>query len=128
MRKNPDVLLPAYNDSWGITAAFNKNILARVNRELGGHFVLSQFHHRPRWNDRESRIEIYLESASRQSVRIDLLDAVVEFEGGELIHTENSYKYTDSMVARMLDNAGFAREKTWTDQRRWFAECLARVR
>ncbi len=127
MRKPPEILIPAYNDKWGITAAFNKNILARINRELGGHFALDKFCHVPRWNDRESRMEIYLQSTVHQSVRIDLIDAAVEFDRGELIHTENSYKYTDSMVASMLANAGFARERTWMDDKHWFAEHLSRV-
>jgi len=127
MRKNPEILVPAYNDSKGITAAFNKNILTRINRELGGHFDLSRFRHLARWNDHESRMEIYLESTERQSVRVDLLGATIEFQKGELIHTENSYKYTVAMVATMLANAGFALEKTWTDEKGWFADHLARV-
>lgn len=127
LRKSPEILIPAYDDRCGVTAAFNKNILARINRELGGRFALGQFHHRPRWNDVESRMEIYLESALRQSVRIAMLDAVVEFERGELIHTENSYKYTETMVVSILENSGWVREKTWTDERRWFAEHLARA-
>ncbi len=127
MRKSPEILIPAYDDKCGITAAFNKNILTRINRELGGHFAVGQFRHLARWNDRESRMEIYLESAVRQSVRIDLLDSVIEFERGELIHTENSYKYSEAMVDWLLDSAGFVREKTWVDEGRWFAEHLARV-
>ncbi len=127
MRKSPEILVPAYDDKCGITAAFNKNILARINRELGGHFALKKFRHVPRWNDAESRMEIYLQSAERQSVRIDRLDAAVEFERGECIHTENSYKYTETMVTSILENAGFTREQAWMDERRWFAERLARV-
>jgi L-histidine Nalpha-methyltransferase len=127
MRKEPDILLAAYDDAQGVTAAFNKNILARINRELGGHFDLSEFKHLVRWNGRESRIEIYLQSLARQSVRINALDATIDFEPGELIHTENSYKYSDSMLEAMLCNAGFVPEKTWKDKRGWFADTLARV-
>jgi uncharacterized SAM-dependent methyltransferase len=94
---------------------------------LDGNFVLENFRHVARWNDGESRIEIYLESIARQSVRIDVLDARIEFERGELIHTENSYKYTGAMVETLLQEAGFIRSKTWMDERGWFADHLAIV-
>ena len=127
MRKHPRVLLPAYDDAHGVTAAFNKNILAHINQELGGHFDLSKFKHLARWKSNESRIEMYLESTVRQTVLIESLDASVEFEAGELIHTENSYKYSDGMVRSMLRHAGFAVEKVWRDKRGWFSDYLARV-
>jgi dimethylhistidine N-methyltransferase len=127
LRKSPEILLPAYDDSQGVTAAFNKNLLARINRELGGHFDLDRFRHVVRWNARASRIEMYLESQGTQSVRIELLHTDVEFEAGESIHTENSYKYTDTMIEAMLHGSGFARRRTWTDPRGWFADHVARV-
>ena len=127
MRKDPKLLLSAYHDAQGVTAAFNKNILVRINRELGGHFDLSAFRHVVRWNDIESRIEMYLESSVRQSVPIDALGATVEFERGELIHTENSYKYSDAMVMGMLDQAGFVRDRSWTDEHGGFTDHFARV-
>jgi dimethylhistidine N-methyltransferase len=127
MRKHSKVLLPAYDDAEGVTAAFNKNILAHINRELGGHFDLRRFRHVVRWNRSESRIEMYLESAVRQTVLIESLAASVEFEAGELIHTENSYKYSDAMVRSMLRQAGFAVEQVWKDKRGWFSDYLARV-
>ncbi|HEY1800821.1 MAG TPA: L-histidine N(alpha)-methyltransferase [Terriglobales bacterium] len=127
MRKHPRVLLPAYDDAEGVTGAFNKNILAHINRELGGHFDLRTFQHVVRWNSNESRIEMYLESAVRQTVLIESLEASVEFEAGELIHTENSYKYSDGMVRSMLRQAGFTVEKVWKDKRGWFSDYLARV-
>jgi dimethylhistidine N-methyltransferase len=127
LRKPPELLLPAYDDPQGVTAAFNKNLLARINRELGGHFGLDSFRHVVRWNARASRIEMYLQSTVRQSVRIEGLDASIEFEQDELIHTENSYKYTEAMVTTMLKRGGFARERTWKDPRGWFADHLARA-
>jgi dimethylhistidine N-methyltransferase len=127
MRKNPSILLPAYDDREGVTAEFNKNILARINRELGGHFDLRKFRHVVRWNRDESRIEMYLESTVRQTVLIAMLNASVEFEAGELIHTENSYKYSDFIVKSMLRQAGFVVEQSWRDERWWFSDYLARV-
>jgi L-histidine Nalpha-methyltransferase len=127
MRKDPSVLLPAYNDARGITAEFNKNILAHINRELGGQFNLNKFRHVAKWNDSASRIEIYLESLQRQVVFIRSLNAKVYLEKGELIHTENSYKYSDAMARSMLLQAGFAVERVWRDEREWFSDYLARV-
>ena len=127
MRKQAKVLLPAYDDAAGVTAAFNKNILAHINRELGGHFDLSRFHHVVRWNSSASRIEMYLESAMRQKVCIESLATTVEFERGELIHTENSYKYSDEMVTSMLCHAGFSVERVWQDRQQWFSDYLAKV-
>src|SRR6185312_6425138 len=127
MRKHPRVLLPAYDDAEGVTAAFNKNILAHINRELGGHFDLHKFRHVVRWSGSESRIEMYLESAVQQTVLIESLETNVKFEQGELIHTENSYKYSDAMVRSMLRQAGFAVERVWRDKRGWFSDYLAKV-
>lgn len=127
MRKNLAILLPAYDDAKGITAEFNKNILSRINRELGGHFDLSKFRHAVQWNDRASRIEMYLESLEQQSVFIAELNATIQFEAGELIHTENSYKYTDAMVRGMLRQAGLVVERVWKDEQAWFSDYLARV-
>jgi L-histidine Nalpha-methyltransferase len=127
MRKDSAVLLPAYDDSEGITAAFNKNVLAHINRKLGGHFDLRRFRHVVQWNRSESRIEMYLESTARQTVGIDALNTTVEFEAGELIHTENSYKYSDGMVRSMLRQAGFVVADKWSDECGWFSDYLARV-
>jgi len=127
MRKDPSVLIPAYDDSQGVTAAFNKNVLARINRELGGHFELDCFAHRIVWNSEESRIEMHLESLAEQSIDIDLLGLTVQFREGERIHTENSYKFTRGILDSILDMAGFVAEQTWTDEKSWFALHLARV-
>ncbi len=125
--KSGSVLVPAYDDAQGVTAQFNKNMLARINRELGADFDLASFRHIAKWNPGASRIEIYLESARRQSVRIGLLQMKVRFEPGERLHTENSYKYSDRSVCRMLSTAGFVLERTFTDDRHWFGLHLARV-
>ena len=100
--KDSNVLHAAYNDSAGITALFNKNLLVRINRELGGHFEPDAFSHVSFWNETESRMELHLESTCRQSVRVDALDTTLRFYQGERIHTENSYKFTQSMVRENL--------------------------
>jgi L-histidine N-alpha-methyltransferase len=125
--KSPKILLPAYDDSQGVTAAFNKNILARLNRELDADFDVDRFRHVPMWNRRLSRIEAYLESATSQRVFIPALDLDLSFAPGERIHTENSYKYTDDMIESVLRDSGFTPEHTWCDRKKWFGVHLARV-
>ena len=125
--KSPRILLPAYDDAQGVTAAFNKNILARINRELDADFDLDAFRHVALWNRRCSRMEIYLESLVEQSAFIPALDLDVRFKAGERIHTENSYKYTDAMIESILHEGGFQREHTWCDRKKWFGVHLARV-
>lgn len=125
--KSASILLPAYNDARRATAEFNKNMLRRINREVGADFDLDRFRHVAEWNPRASRIEIYLESACEQSVRIEYLGLTVHFEAGERIHTENSYKYTDDAVLRLLADAGFALARTFSDRQGWFGLHLARV-
>jgi L-histidine Nalpha-methyltransferase len=125
--KDESILLPAYNDTQGITEQFNKNIFHRLNRELGSNFDLSAFRHLAVWNPEKSRIEIYLESSRPQTVHIPALNIRVQFADGERIHTENSYKYTVEMVEEMLKPAGFELTRTWFDRRRWFAPHLARA-
>ncbi len=127
MAKNPSLLLPAYDDAQGVTAAFNKNMLARINREFGGRFDLDAFRHLAVWNAARSRMEMYLESLRPQVIAIDALGLRVPFERCERIHTENSYKFTNPMVQAMLSNAGFQLESTWADARCWFTVHLARV-
>ncbi len=125
--KSPKILLPAYDDAQGVTAAFNKNILARLNRELDADFNLDAWRHVALWNRRCSRMEIYLESLLEQSAFLPALDLDVSFRAGERIHTENSYKYTDAMIESILRDSGFAREHTWCDRKKWFGVHLARV-
>lgn len=127
MVKPESVLLPAYDDPKGVTAAFNKNILQRINRELDTDFDLSTFKHVALWNREASRIEMHLESTRPQVVSIRALRLRIHFNKGECIHTENSYKFTQAVVDSILGLAGFVHEKTWTDAKGWFALHLARV-
>jgi L-histidine N-alpha-methyltransferase len=127
MVKSPEILVPAYNDAQGVTAEFSKNILMRLNRELDANFDLDSFRHIAEWNPARSRMEIYLESMCAQSVTLRLARLKVQFNAGERIHTENSYKYTLQMVGQMLCVSGFTLEKTWFDKRKWFGLHLARV-
>jgi len=125
--KDPAILVPAYDDAQGVTEEFNKNILRRINRELGANFDLDGFRHIARWNASESRMEMHLESLRAQSVNVSMLRMSVKLEAGEPIHTEKSYKYTLSMVREMLEPSGFELDRTWFDDRKWFALHLARV-
>ena len=127
MTKSPDLLRAAYNDAQGVTAQFNKNMLARINRELGGQFDLEGFQHVAFWNSAMSRIEMHLESRLDQKVWIRGLGMAFDFSAGERIHTENSYKYTPASIADMLKQSGFHLERSWTDARQWFSTVLARA-
>ncbi len=126
MRKPQDILLRAYDDSRGVTAAFNKNILRHINRELHANFDLDSFQHRAIWNSEESRIEMHLESLHEQAVYISALNLSIHFERGETIHTENSYKFTMAMIRSITENSGFKLERTWSDPRGWFTVHLLR--
>lgn len=125
--KDKATLEAAYDDSLGVTAAFNLNLLARINRELGGHFDLEQFAHKAHYNESERRIEMRLVSSRAQTVRIDSLGVTTSFAKGETIHTENSYKYDLEQVARLAAPAGLIVERHWTDARGWFADVLLRA-
>ena len=123
--KDRNTLLRAYNDAAGVTAEFNRNVLTRIKRELGGNFRPGLFRHRVCWNDRESRIEMHLESLVTQEVLIPSLELTVNFRRGESIHTENSYKFTPESAATLLERAGFGVRREWTDPKRWFGVYLA---
>lgn len=127
MVKDVAPLLAAYNDSAGVTAAFNKNILTRLNRELGANFLLDAFEHRAVWNAARSRIEMHLDSKIKQSVHIASLDRDFQFKRGESIHTENSYKFTPNDIETILLKSGFTLERSWYTADRWFGVHLARV-
>ena len=124
LKKDRAVLEAAYNDALGVTAAFNLNVLARINRELDGDFDVHHFAHRAFYNEIEGRIEIYIESLRQQTVSIKQLDLTVQFEQGELIHTENSYKYDLTDVAALASNAGFTCARTWFDSHQRFSSNL----
>ncbi len=127
--KSVATLLAAYNDAAGVTAAFNRNILARLNRELGADFHPNRFLHRALWNPAHSRIEIYLESLAAQTVRIPANSSgpalILRFAPGETIHTENSYKFTPAAIAALLADSHFTPTRTFTDPANLFAVTLA---
>ena len=127
MRKDAAILHAAYNDRQGVTARFNKNVLARINRELGGEFDLSSFDHVAFWNEKKSRIEMHLESAVDQAVWVQDLGQAFYFSRGERLHTENSYKFSKAAIATLLRRTGLRLENTWTDPEEWFSVVLARV-
>jgi L-histidine N-alpha-methyltransferase len=125
--KDPALLRAAYNDSQGVTAQFNLNILAHLNRELGADFDLNAFRHVAEWNPRASRMEIYVESMRPQSVWIADIGMEIQLRTGERIHTENSYKFTDAMVDDVVRAGGFTLERCWKDPKGWFGVYLARI-
>jgi L-histidine N-alpha-methyltransferase len=125
LRKSPEVLRAAYDDSAGVTAAFNQNLLVRINRELGGDFELDGFRHVARWSSLESRVEMHLESVRAQEVAVTALDLRIQFDPGETIHTESSAKYDLPRVERLLAEGGFALDATYSDRELGFAIHLA---
>jgi L-histidine Nalpha-methyltransferase len=127
LRKDRTILEPAYDDPLGVTAAFNLNVLQRINRELGGHFDLASFAHRALYDAALGRVEMHLDSRVPQTVHIDALDLDVAFEEGESIHTESSYKHDEQSIAALAAASGFTVTGMWTDSRRWFADFLLNV-
>jgi dimethylhistidine N-methyltransferase len=125
LRKEPAIHEKAYNDPEGVTAAFNRNILVRANRELGTNFKPEAFEHRAVFNSEAGRIEMHLVSRGRQGVHLD--GERFEFEPGESIVTEYSYKYTRDEFYQMTHRAGFQRERSWNDRRQYFEVCLLKA-
>jgi len=119
LKKDANVLHAAYNDAKGVTAAFNLNLLARINRELGGDFDLRRFRHYAFYNAALGRVEMHLVSLAPQSVHVGRRR--FDFEAGESIHTENSYKYSIDGFRALAGAAGFRGEKVWLDPKGLFA-------
>ncbi|HVL14615.1 MAG TPA: L-histidine N(alpha)-methyltransferase [Gemmata sp.] len=119
LRKDVAVLELAYNDAAGVTAAFNRNLLERINRELGGDFDPAAFRHAAIFNRDRSRIEMHLVSERPQRVRVG--GELFDFRAGESIHTENSYKYDVTAFAARAAACGLRLDQTWTDPRQYFA-------
>lgn len=126
LKKDPRVLHAAYNDSRGITAAFNLNLLTRINRELDGTFDLDGFRHRAVYHPEAGRIEMYLTSRHAQSARVD--GRVFHFRAGESIHTENSYKYSLTEFRDLAVAAGYLPAAFWWDSQALFSVHLLSVR
>jgi len=124
LKKERHILEAAYNDALGVTSAFNLNVLARINRELGGNFELRAFRHHAFYNEALGRIEIYIESLFNQRVKIAKLDLEVEFSVGEFIHTENSHKYDQAGIEQLATTCGFERTRTWLDSQARFSSNL----
>ena len=117
-------LLLAYDDPLGVTAAFNRNLLVRINRELGGTFNLDRFAHRAIWSDAHSRVEMHLVSLARQRISVSSANVDFVIEEGESIWTESSYKYTREQIATALEQAGFKLVEQWIDEPGGFALTL----
>jgi dimethylhistidine N-methyltransferase len=118
LRKSRTVLEPAYDDRAGVTRDFNLNLLARINRELGGDFDLARFRHRAFYNGRFGRVEMHLVSDREQTVHVGGVE--FHFAEGESVRTECSYKYTAAGFGRLAARAGFRAAVAWTDERHWF--------
>jgi dimethylhistidine N-methyltransferase len=117
-------LLRAYDDPLGVTAAFNRNLLVRINRELGADFDVDAFHHRALWNAAASRVEMHLVSACRQRVVVPAASLDITFAAGETIWTESSYKFQPDGIVDALDATGFRRVEQWMDEADGFALTL----
>jgi uncharacterized SAM-dependent methyltransferase len=124
LRKPLDVLIPAYDDALGVTAAFNRNLLARVNRELGGDFDLSRFEHQAIFNRQTHSIEMHLRSRIRQTVTITDAGVAFDFEENETIWTESSHKYSREELYELAQLTGFRCHSQWIDSEWAFAENL----
>jgi dimethylhistidine N-methyltransferase len=122
--KDKNVLYQAYNDSQGITAQFNLNVLSRINSELGGNFDTSKFAHHAVYNENQNKIELFLRSLSKQTVEISNADLTLEIDEGELIHTENSHKYTISQIKQMFAMTGYKIKDMWNDDNRYYSLVL----
>jgi L-histidine Nalpha-methyltransferase len=126
LRKDPRVLEAAYNDKQGVTAAFNRNLLVRINRELGANFVVGQFAHRAFYNAAEARIEMHL--VSRRAQQVQVAGVTFLFDAGESIRTEYSYKYRLDDLRELAERSGFAAQRVWTDERDYFSVSYFTVR
>jgi L-histidine Nalpha-methyltransferase len=124
LEKGVEVQLLAYDDPAGVTAAFNMNVLARINRELGADFEPKQFAHEARWNASERRIEMHLRSLQKQRIEIPGARLRIRIEEGETIWTESSHKYSPSEPIEMAARTGFRCEAQWVDEEWPFAQNL----
>ncbi len=121
--KPVEVLIPAYDDAAGVTAAFNRNLLTRINRELGGDMPLDAFAHEARWNEPRGRIEMHL--VAQRDVAFTVAGQRFAMAAGETIHTENSHKYALGEARRLLEAGGWTPAADWSDREGWFSLVLA---
>lgn len=124
--KDPAIIELAYNDPAGVTAAFNRNLMSRVNRELGGQFDLSGFSHHAPYLPESGKVEMRLMADCNQWVRIEGMKGSLRFKKGDYIHTEDSHKYSLDGFQRMSGDAGLSLEDQWLDEDQWFALTLLR--
>lgn len=124
LKKEPKVLEAAYDDALGVTAAFNLNLLSRINRELDADFNLRAFKHVARYDEEAGRIEMHIESLRTQRVTIRSLALELQFDEGERIHTENSYKYDTADLEKLAAETGFNIKRTWFDSMKRFSSNL----
>lgn len=124
LKKEKHLLEAAYDDALRVTAAFNLNLLARINREMDADFNLRAFAHRAVYDEEKGRINVYIESLSEQSVLIRKLDMNVRFSAGERVHTENSHKYDMEGLKELAGATGFELARTWLDQHERFSSNL----
>ncbi|GAB4376848.1 MAG: L-histidine N(alpha)-methyltransferase [Calditrichia bacterium] len=121
LRKDEAILHAAYNDAAGITAEFNRNLLQRINRELGANFHLSAFSHEARFFPEPGCMKMFLRSEEEQAVKIDAINQTFNFERGERIHTEDSYKFSREKIREIAADSGFNLKKQWFDSRKYFS-------
>lgn len=124
LRKEARILEDAYDDALGVTAAFNLNLLTRINREFEADFNLRAFRHHVVYNEELGRVEVYIESLRTQIVSIRRLEMEIQFNEGERIHTENSYKYDPAGLSQLATATGYTRARTWLDEREQFSSNL----
>ena len=120
LEKDIEMLEAAYNDNAGKTSKFNLNLLRRINKDLGGKFIIRNFFHYATYNRKNKRIEMYIVSKCDQEIYIKNLDESVSLKKGERIHTENSYKYSTSQIKQLAEKSGFLVKKNYMDRNRWF--------
>ena len=125
IKKDPKILIPAYDDAKGVTAEFNLNILKRINRELGADINVDAFHHEARWNEEHSRIEMHLVSERDQTA--DICGQEIVFRKKESIHTENSRKFQISVLEDMVAECGWELAAEWFDDNKLFSMLLFRA-
>lgn len=124
LKKDADIILPAYNDAAGITRDFNLNLLTRINKELGGNFDIEKFDHAPLYNEAAGQAESYIVSTTDQDVSISATDSTYHFDKGERIHMEISRKYDKASISRLIEDTGLYIKNIFTDSRDYFSDFL----